>query len=354
VSCLSRTPTLRLKADTTDDIVTVHLHARCRSPPHDRSGGGKADTTYDARVQIKMHPVPHRSEPLARAYAACEALARSHYENFPVASRLLPPSMRPHVAAVYAFARVADDIADEGTAPTADRLIELNAWQRRLHAAVTVGRPADAPHAHEDLIVVALAHSIRSLDLPIALFDDLLSAFAQDTMTTRYGSWDEVLDYCRRSANPVGRLVLRIAGYRDDALDRSADALCTALQLTNFWQDVGRDWRAGRLYVPGDVAAACGAREAELNGPSLTAPWMAALDRCVAETRRHFDAGREVCDAVRGRLRYELRFTWLGGARMLDRVRHTGAALLTDRPTLGARDLPVILWRAARWRWQDR
>ena len=166
--------------------------------------------------------------------------------------------MRPHVAAVYAFARVADDIADEGTAPADERLAQLDAWQRRLHAARRRRTRSDgAPHAHEDLIVVALAHSIRSLDLPLALFDDLLSAFGQDTMTTRYASWADVFDYCRRSANPVGRLVLRIAGYRDEALDRSSDALCTALQLTNFWQDFGRDWRAGRLYVPRDVQRAC-------------------------------------------------------------------------------------------------
>jgi len=293
--------------------------------------------------------VPDRPDTLARAYAACEAMARAHYENFPVASRLLPRPMRPHVAAVYAYARVADDLADEGAAPPAERLAQLDAWQRRLHAALAVERSDTAPHEHEDLIVVALAHSIRLLDLPIALFDDLLSAFAQDTMTTRYASWSEVLDYCRRSANPVGRLVLRIAGYRDEALDRSSDALCTALQLTNFWQDLGRDWRAGRLYVPREVAAACGADEQELNGGRLTAPWRAALARCVAETARHFRAGRAVCDGVRGRLRYELRFTWLGGCRTLERVEATGAALLTDRPTLGARDLPVILWRAARW-----
>jgi phytoene/squalene synthetase len=169
-------------------------------------------------------------------------------------------------------------------------------------------------------------------------------------MTSRYGSWEEVLDYCRRSANPIGRLVLRIAGYRDAALDRSSDALCTALQLTNFWQDLGRDWRAGRLYVPGEVAAARGAQEAELQGRLLTPPWAGALDVCIAETWRHFDAGRAVCDGVRGRLRYELRFTWLGGARMLELVQHTGAALLTNRPTLGARDVPMLLWRAARWR----
>ena len=266
-----------------------------------------------------------------------------------MASRLLPPPMRPHVAAVYAYARIADDIADEGTAPAADRLARLDAWQRRLHAALTAERSAVSPHDHEDLIVVALAHSIRSLDLPIALFDDLLSAFGQDTMTTRYDSWAEVFDYCRRSANPIGRLVLRIAGYRDEALDRSSDALCTALQLTNFWQDFGRDWIAGRLYVPRDVTVSCRAREMDLNGPWLNESWMAALRLCVAETRTHFEAGRAVCDAVRGRLRYELRFTWLGGARMLEHVERTGAALPACRPTLGVRDVPVILWRASRW-----
>jgi squalene synthase HpnC len=296
-----------------------------------------------------MFSVPPWPEPLARAYAACEALARSHYENFPVASRLLPAAMRPHVAAVYAYARVADDIADEGSAPPEERQGQLNAWQRRLHAALEVERSAAAPHEHEDLIVIALAHSIRLLDLPIALFDDLLSAFAQDTMTTRYGSWDEVLDYCRRSANPVGRLVLRIAGYRHDALDRSSDALCTALQLTNFWQDFGRDWVAGRLYVPHDVLAACGAREGDLNGGSLNDAWQAAMRQCIDTTRTHFVAGRAVCDGVRGRLRYELRFTWLGGARTLEHVEQTGAAILRARPTLTARDVPGLLWRATRW-----
>ncbi len=153
-------------------------------------------------------------EPLPRAYAACEALARSHYENFPVASRLLPGRMRPHVAAIYAFARVADDIADEGTLPAGERRVRLDAWRRRLHGALAVERSPDAPADHEDLILVALAHSIRTCDLPIELFDDLLSAFEQDTMTTRYASWADVFDYCRRSANPIGRLVLRVAGPR--------------------------------------------------------------------------------------------------------------------------------------------
>ena len=269
-----------------------------------------------------------------------------------MASRLLPAPMRPHVAAVYAFARVADDIADEGTAPAESRLAQLNAWQRRLHVAVAVEATEPAPHEHEDLILVAVAHSIRSLDLPLTLFDDLVSAFGQDTMTSRYASWADVFDYCRRSANPVGRLVLRIAGYRDETLDRSSDALCTALQLANFWQDFGRDWRNGRLYVPRDVQASSGASERELAdapaGP-LTPHWASALERCVAVTHEQFAAGRAVCDGVRGRLRYELRLTWLGGQRILERVARARRELLTYRPALGGGDVPLLLWRALRW-----
>lgn len=288
-------------------------------------------------------------EPLARAYDACERLARSHYENFPVASRLLPAPMRPHVAAVYAFARVADDVADEGAAPAGERQAELLKWQQRLHEAVgsTSGQmPSDD---RGTLILAALAHSIRTLDLPVSLFDDLVSAFAQDTTTTRYDSWPDVLDYCRRSANPVGRLVLRIAGVRDEGLDRSSDALCTALQLTNFWQDFGRDWRAGRLYVPREVQSGCRARESELHGPMLPGAWTNALEICADKTAALFSEGRMVCDGVSGRLKFELRLTWLGGRRILDRVRATGADLLHCRPTLGAADAPILLWQAARW-----
>lgn len=288
-------------------------------------------------------------DPLARAYEACEALARSHYENFPVASRLLPRAMRPHVAAVYAFARVADDLADEGAAPRADRRAALDAWQRRLHAVAAMTSAAAPPDTRDDLILAALAHSIRTLDLPLSLFDDLISAFGQDTMTTRYASWDDLFDYCRRSANPVGRLVLRIAGYRDQALDRRSDAMCTALQLTNFWQDFGRDWAAGRLYVPRDVQEACGAREADLGGDRLTPAWAAAIERCASVTRDQFRLGRAVCDAVGGRLRLELRMTWLGGVRVLDRAEGNRWRLMHHRPTIGARDVPLLLWRALRW-----
>lgn len=290
-----------------------------------------------------------RARPLAAAYAACETLARSHYENFPVASRLLPAAMRPHVAAVYAFARVADDIADEGSDPPAVRRARLDAWQRQLHEAAAM--PAgDLEAAGRDvLIVAALGHTIRTLDLPIPLFDDLISAFGQDITTTRYPSWAALFDYCRRSANPIGRLVLRIAGYRHADLDRSSDALCTALQLTNFWQDLGRDWNAGRLYVPQEVQDACGAREADVRDGRFTPAWAGAVDACVARTAEAFADGRHVCDAVDGRLRFELRLTWLGGRRILDRVAESRGTLLHDRPTLGRADVPRLLWRAVRW-----
>lgn len=305
-----------------------------------------------------MSPWP---EPLARAYAACESLAQSHYENFPVASHLLPAPMRPHVAAVYAFARVADDFADEGTATPAERQARLRDWQARLHRAVSLadspdpaaldsGREPRAAMDEHELMFAAIGHTIRSCHLPVALFDDLLSAFGQDTMTTRYDSWRDVLDYCRRSANPVGRLVLRIAGRATDELDRSSDALCTALQLTNFWQDFGRDWRAGRLYVPREVLTACGAREDELGGPRLSDAWARAMSACVEHTRRLFTDGRLVCDGVSGRLRYELRLTWLGGSRILDRVDAGRFELMHVRPALGAGDLAHLVWQAAVWR----
>ena len=263
--------------------------------------------------------------------------------------------MRPHVAAVYAFARVADDIADEGAAPPAERQEQLRLWQDRIHRAA-VEEDADVGHVNDraasdrdELIALALGHSIRSLDLPLPLFDDLLSAFRQDTMTTRYASWADVFDYCRRSANPVGRLVLRIGGYRDAALDQSSDALCTALQLTNFWQDFGRDWRAGRLYVPREEQLACGAVEAELEGGRISPAWSRVMMRAAAVTRERFEEGRRVCDGVTGRLRIELRLTWLGGARILERVDQRRDRLLDVRPTLGAGDVPLLLWRAAFW-----
>lgn len=279
---------------------------------------------------------------LASAYAACERIARAHYENFPVASRLLPRRMRPYVAAVYAFARTADDFADEGARPPLERQRLLDDWRDRLRAAAA-GTPHDA-----DAIFLALADTIRQCRIPVSLFEDLLSAFRQDTTTVRYARWDDVLDYCRRSANPVGRGVLRIAGHDDPALDASSDALCTALQLTNFWQDLAIDWTRGRLYVPAEEYEAAGASLADLDARRLTPAWRRALARAAARTRALFDRGRPVCDGVRGRLRVELRLTWAGGRRILDRLEAGGFDVFTRRPALGARDVPALLREALR------
>ena len=209
---------------------------------------------------------------LRAAYAECERLARTHYENFPVASWLVPARMRPHIAALYAFARTADDVADEGRRPDAERLRLLDDWQNRLHACVT-------ECAADDRVFLALGATIRTCRLPVSLFDDLLSAFRQDITTHRYDTWPSLLDYCRRSANPVGRLVLRIAGHDDARLDRSSDALCTALQLTNFWQDLDRDWQNGRLYVPLEDVDAEGALLRDLDDRRMTEPWQRVMKR---------------------------------------------------------------------------
>ena len=298
---------------------------------------------------------------LGAAYAACQQLAASHYENFPVASRLLPAPMRPHVAAVYAFSRIADDFADEDGYTADERLARLDDWQRRLRRAVSPGGGAvpqtgadeKPPRGHPvdpALVFEALAHTIQVYRLPVTLFDDLLSAFRQDVTVRRYKTWADVLDYCRRSANPVGRLVLRIAGYENERLDRSSDALCTALQLTNFWQDLAIDWARGRLYVPEAERTAAGAFEQDLDSGCITPAWRAVLEELAARTRQLFAEGRPVCDGVRGRLRHELRITWLGALRVLDRLEGQGFDVFTSRPALGGLDVPVLAWQWLTWR----
>src|SRR6201996_1190034 len=204
---------------------------------------------------------------IAAAYAACTELARTHYENFPV-GRLVPRAMQKHVHAVYAFARYADDLADEGYAGRAraegkrdvmtpdERLLALDDWERQLCS------PAGTPGLH--FIFIALHETMRELDLPRSLFTDLLSAFKQDVVKRRYADFPEVIDYCRRSANPVGRLVLLLHGIRDEPRHVLADRICTALQLANFWQDVGVDLEKDRIYLPEDDRAQFGVTEEAL------------------------------------------------------------------------------------------
>jgi phytoene synthase len=276
----------------------------------------------------------------------CFEIARAHYENFPVASWLLPRQMRPHVAAVYAFARTADDFADEGSLSAGERHARLDRWERHLHDAVS-GRPVDGEKAQA--IFAAVAQTIAECRLPVDLLTDLLSAFHQDVDVTRYATWDALMDYCRRSANPVGRLVLRISGRRDETLDVSSDAFCTALQLTNFWQDLERDWEKGRVYLPDDVMRAHGADARAIGAGAMTPPLRAALTDAAVRTRLLFARGRHVCEAVRGRLGLELRATWLGGTRVLDRLERSGFDVFQARPSLGAADAPVLAARLVSW-----
>ncbi|HUQ87346.1 MAG TPA: squalene synthase HpnC [Vicinamibacterales bacterium] len=296
---------------------------------------------------------------LIKAYAHCEQIAKLHYENFPVASYLLPAKLRPHVAAIYAFARTADDFADEPGYHAGERMRLLRDWRARLHAPGAAGRAPGTPDPRSripdpDNVFLALHDTIDRFALPMQLFDDLLNAFVQDVGTTRYSTWADVLDYCRRSANPVGRLVLRLSGYHDDRLDAASDAVCTALQLTNFWQDFAVDWSRGRLYVPEEIWRVHDADVAALDARLMTSQWRAALADCGARTRALFEQGRPVCDGVSGRLRYELRATWLGGTRILDRLERAGYDVFnSDRPKLGASDALVIacgtlLWRETR------
>ena len=283
-------------------------------------------------------------------YDVCLALARAHYENFPVASVLIPRGMRRDVAAVYAFARAADDFADEGDRPAAERHALLDDWERRLRAAFAGAAPDDG--TDEGAIFAALEQTMAARGLPLEPFADLLSAFRQDVDVSRYETWTALMDYCRRSANPVGRIVLRIArpGGRDDAaLDASSDALCTALQLTNFWQDLERDWKKGRVYLPADVMQAHGAREHDIARGAMTPALASALADAAARTRNLFEWGRFVCETVRGRLGVELRATWLGGTRVLDRLERAGFDPFRGRPSLGWRDAAPIAGRLVLW-----
>lgn len=286
----------------------------------------------------------------SQAYAVCLELARSHYENFPVASWLMPKAARPHIAAIYAFARIADDFADEGTRTPAERSALLDDWQRRLDQAAD-GHVAPTGQTQHDAVFVALSATMVEIGAGMhGLLGDLLSAFRQDVTTTRYETWSGVLDYCRRSANPVGRLVLLVTGHTNPEAAVKSDAVCTALQLTNFWQDLAVDWSRGRLYVPLEIVRAHGADVADLDRRVLSEAWHAVMRDVGGRTRDLFDSGRGVADLVNGRLTWELRVTWLGGSRILDRLVEADYDVFHQRPTLSRRDAPGILMDAVRWR----
>ena len=265
-----------------------------------------------------------------------------HYENFPVASWLCPPALRPAVRSIYGFARTADDIADEGDALPASRLADLAAYRNDLLATAA----GETPSARWPTVFVPLALAISTHALPTALLLDLLSAFEQDVTTQRYASRSELLDYCRRSANPVGRLLLHL--YRvDDAesLARS-DAICTALQLINFWQDLGVDAGRGRIYAPAADLARHGVGVDDL----LAQRDGAGVRQLVADevdwARRLMQQGAPLVHRLGGRAGWELRLVVQGGLRIAEHIDQIGGATLVSRPVLRWHDAPLLGWRA--------
>ncbi|MDI1239471.1 MAG: squalene synthase HpnC [Polaromonas sp.] len=281
-------------------------------------------------------PHPDLAQPLAPP--------SSHYENFPVASLLCPPHLRPAVAAIYWFARTADDIADEGDALPAQRLADLAACRADLFAAAQ-GRPVSARWPG---VFAALAPVIAQFQLPVALLDDLLSAFEQDVVKQRYASEAELLDYCRRSANPVGRLLLHLYGVNDAASLVQSDHICTALQLINFWQDLSVDIPRGRIYLPQDLWAAHGVDEAQLQALDVNPATTKLIAACVHSARARMLKGLPLAKKVPGRAGWELRLVVQGGLRILDKTEAIGFATLRQRPKLTPRDVTLMLWRAIR------
>jgi phytoene synthase len=268
-------------------------------------------------------------------YARCTQLAQEHYENFPV-GKLVAPRLRKHVHAVYAFARVADDLADEGYdkpgAPTQEeRLAGLDHFEAQL-----TGPDRDPALAW---IFEPLALTAKEFDLPQSLFTDLLSAFKQDVVKRRYASHAEVLDYCRRSANPIGRLVLLLHGYRDPALHALSDHICTALQLANFWQDVSVDLVKDRIYLPQDDQARFGVSEEQLFAKRCDANYRSLLKFQTDRTWSIFRDGEKLPSHLSTKLSWEIRLTWLGGTTILRKIEKQDYDTLSRRPKLSKWDL---------------
>ena len=270
-------------------------------------------------------------------------MSTRHYENFPVASWLCPPALRPAVAAIYHYARTADDIADEGSATPRERLALLAEYARALQRAA-----AGQSQGRWQTVFEPLANAIAQHHLPIGLLTDLLSAFAQDTGNPPYPDRAALLDYCTRSANPVGRLLLHLAGVSGCESLAQSDAICTALQLINFWQDLSIDLPRGRNYVPASDAARFGLDAAGLQAGDDSPASRALLRSLASWARETMHSGAPLVQRMPGRMGWELRLVVQGGLRVLDKIEAGGFNSLSQRPTLGKADLPRLAWRALR------
>ncbi len=278
-------------------------------------------------------------------YAKCRQLAQSHYENFPV-GRLVPKKLRPHVHAVYAFARVADDLADEGyadprlklpqsQAPTqSERLALFQAYQEAWQSAVS-GKAYDPQY---QWIFAPLQKTKAELNLPDSLFTDLLSAFAQDIVQRRYETFSDVLDYCRRSANPIGRLVLLIHGERSAELAQLSDQVCTGLQLANFWQDISVDLGKDRIYLPLFDLKRLGVSEEDLFSGRSTPNFRNCLRYQCERTWTFFRQGEPLSTRLPRPLSWVIRLTWLGGTEILNKIQSQSYDTLNRRPKVSKFD----------------
>lgn len=264
-----------------------------------------------------------------------------HYENFPVASILLPARLRPAVEAIYAFARSADDLADEGDAPPEARQQALAAYEQALDA-IERGEPVDTP------IFQRLAQAIDTYRLPLAPLRDLLSAFRQDVSCTRHPTFASLLDYCRRSANPVGILLLHLYEAATPANIRDSDAICTSLQLINFCQDVAVDWRKSRIYLPLEDLERFGVRITHIAEARIDDAWRSLMRFEVERARALMLSGAPLALRLPGRIGWELRLVVQGGLRILERIEAAGYDVFRHRPQLRAADWLLLLWRAAR------
>jgi squalene synthase HpnC len=292
---------------------------------------------------IDAPQIKSQSWTLQSSYAYCENLAQSHYENFPVGSILVPKHLRKFFYSIYAFARIADDFADEGydqDYSEQERLELLNEWQVMLGEALA----GCARHP----VFIALADTQRKFDLPVGLFEDLLSAFGQDVIKRRYQTVAELMDYCRRSANPIGRLILLLFGYRDEERHFLSDAICTGLQLANHWQDIAVDLRKDRVYLPEEDLQRFGLSVAALQSQTVSPAYCQLMKFEIARARELFASGKPLCTSVDGRLGVELRVVWSGGAKILNAIEENGYDVFRKRPMISKRDKLQILFRALR------
>jgi squalene synthase HpnC len=276
---------------------------------------------------------------LPSALSPPSSVSAAHYENFPVASFLLPNAMRDAVLAIYRFARAADDIADEGDATPAQRLAALDRFDHSLDA-IAIGRPPP------DADFASLALAIDRHSLPIPLFRDLLSAFRQDVTTARYATCAALFDYCRRSANPIGRLLLHL--HRRNSPDNvvRSDAICTALQLVNFWQDVALDCKKGRVYLPQEDLRRFAVTEAQIAEGRCDEGWRSLMAFQTARARALLESGRPLVRSLPWRFALELSGVLAGGHRILDRIEAANGDVFRHRPQLGRKDWALVAWRA--------